>query len=159
MEKNKPVILVVDDDVPIQILMQSLLREFGFHPVTAGSGEQALEVVRGGVRPDLVLLDMNMPRVDGFRVLRQMRRSETLKRIPVVVLCRSAEEALRAVAGEVRANDCIVKPLAEADLERLAQGYRNWTLRLDLPEEDHGSIACPGAVEAGRPIEAHRGWG
>ena len=84
MEKMKPVILVVDDDVPIQILMQSLLREFGFEPVTAGSGDQALEVVRGGLRPDLVLLDMNMPGMSGVDALRALRAE--LDSVPIVIL-------------------------------------------------------------------------
>jgi two-component system response regulator len=128
----------------------------------ARGGQEALDFLFGRGQfqdrrrhplPDLVLLDMSMPRVDGFRVLRQMRRSETLKRIPVVALCRSAEEALRAVAGEVRANDCLVKPLAAADLECLEQRQRNWTLRLDLPdardEEAPPARRALGAIASG----------
>jgi len=140
-------ILLVDDNPSDVAQSLEALRAHGLARSVrvARGGQEALDLLFGRGQfadrrrhplPDLVLLDLNMPRVDGLRVLRQMRRNETLKRIPVVALCRSAEEALRAVAGEVRANDCIVKPLAVADLERLGQGYRNWTLRLDLPEAD-----------------------
>lgn len=81
----KPVILVVDDDVPIQILMQSLLREFGFEPVTAGSGENALDVIRGGVHPDLVLLDLNMPGMSGPDAM-QALHAQLDKQVPIVIL-------------------------------------------------------------------------
>src|ERR1041385_6097838 len=82
---EKPVILVVDDDVPIQILMQSPLGECGFEPVTAGSGEQALDVIRGGVRPDLVLLDMNMPGMSGPDAIRALL-SQLDGQVPIVIL-------------------------------------------------------------------------
>jgi CheY-like chemotaxis protein len=88
MENPKPLILVVDDDVPIQILMQSLLREFGFQPLTAGSGEKALEVVRGGAKPDLVLLDMNMPGMSGPDALRALQTE--LGQTPIVILSGEA---------------------------------------------------------------------
>lgn len=88
MENPKPLILVVDDDVPIQILMQSLLREFGFQPLTAGSGEKALEVVRGGAKPDLVLLDMNMPGMSGADALRALQAE--LGQTPIVILSGEA---------------------------------------------------------------------
>src|SRR5258706_4745371 len=82
--EGKPVILVVDDDVPILILMQSLLREFGFEPVTVASGDKALAAVRGGLHPDLVLLDMNMPGMSGADALRELRA--LLGEVPIVIL-------------------------------------------------------------------------
>ncbi|HEY4642540.1 MAG TPA: response regulator [Thermoanaerobaculia bacterium] len=82
---EKPVILVIDDDVPIQILMQSLLREFGFDPVVAGSGEKALEVIRGGVRPDLVLLDLNMPGMSGADAMHALH-AVLDGQVPIVIL-------------------------------------------------------------------------
>jgi two-component system chemotaxis response regulator CheY len=112
MEKNKPVILVVDDDVPIQILMQSLLREFGFHPVTAGSGDQALEVVRGGVRPDLVLLDMNMPGMSGPDAIRELRA--LLAQTPIVIL--SGERVSPRDLSSLGATSAVQKPFDVAEL-------------------------------------------
>ncbi|HEX4782224.1 MAG TPA: response regulator [Usitatibacter sp.] len=152
-------ILLVDDNPSDVAQGLEALRAQGFSGSVrvARGGQEALDFLLGRGQfqdrrrhplPDLVLLDLNMPRVDGFRVLRQMRRCESLKRIPVVALCGSAEEALRAVAGEVRANDCIVKPLAAADVERLSLGYRNWTLRLDLPEESPVQPAWPRELSA-----------
>jgi len=119
MEKNKPVILVVDDDVPIQILMQSLLREFGFHPVTAGSGEQALDVVRGGVRPDLVLLDMNMPGMSGPDAIRELRA--LLAQTPIVIL--SGERVSPRDLSTLGATSAVQKPF---DVVELVTQIRNF---------------------------------
>lgn len=119
MEKNKPVILVVDDDVPIQILMQSLLREFGFHPVTAGSGAQALDVVRGGVRPDLVLLDMNMPGMSGPDAIRELRA--LLEQTPIVIL--SGERVSPQDLNNLGATSAVQKPF---DVVELVTQIRNF---------------------------------
>jgi len=116
----KPVILVVDDDVPIQILMQSLLREFGFEPVTAGSGEKALEVIHGGVRPDLVLLDLNMPGMSGPDAIRALH-TQLDGQVPIVIL--SGErlgpdelERLGAAAG-------VQKPFDVVELVTQIRGF------------------------------------
>jgi CheY-like chemotaxis protein len=125
-------ILLVDDNSTDVAQSLEALRARGLacSVVVARGGQEALDLLLGRGQfqdrrlyplPDLVLLDVNMPRVDGFRVLDEMRRREALKRIPVVALCRSAEEALRAITGEARANDCLVKPLAPSDFDGLEQ--------------------------------------
>ncbi len=94
---QKPVILVVDDDAPILLLMRSLLREFGFEPVTAATGEQALEAARRE-SPALVLLDRNMPGMHGDDVIRALRAEHRHARLPILILSGeplSAAEALR----------------------------------------------------------------
>jgi CheY-like chemotaxis protein len=119
MEKMKPVILVVDDDVPIQILMQTLLREFGFDPVTAGSGDKALEAIRGGVKPDLVLLDLNMPGMSGPDAMRALRAE--LDDVPIVILSgdRIAPEEIAALG----AAGAVQKPFDVPELVTQIRGY------------------------------------
>jgi DNA-binding response OmpR family regulator len=78
-------ILVVDDDAPIVTLMRSLLREFGFEPLTATSGESALSTARAEM-PDLILLDKNMPGMSGDEVIRAMRGEPTLETVPILIL-------------------------------------------------------------------------
>jgi CheY-like chemotaxis protein len=119
MEKMKPVILVVDDDVPIQVLMQNLLREFGFQPVTAGSGDKALEVIREGLRPDLVLVDMNMPGMSGADAIRALRAE--LADVPIVILSgeRVAPNELQALG----AAGAVQKPFDVAELVTQIRGY------------------------------------
>ncbi len=119
MEKMKPVILVVDDDIPIQILMQSLLREFGFQPETAGSGDKALEVVRGGLRPDLVLLDMNMPGMSGVDALRALRAE--LDGVPIVIL--SGEPISPSEIAALGATGAVQKPFDVPELVTQIRGY------------------------------------
>ena len=82
---ERPLILVVDDDAPILLLMRNLLREFGFEPVTAASGQQALAALQQR-RPDLVLLDRNMPGMSGEEVVAAMRSNGTLSEVPVLML-------------------------------------------------------------------------
>jgi DNA-binding response OmpR family regulator len=82
---QKPVILVVDDDGPILILMRSLLREFGFEPITAGTGQQALEAAKRET-PALVLLDRHMPGMSGDQVIQAMRAEPREKRLPILIL-------------------------------------------------------------------------
>lgn len=125
-------ILLVDDNSSDVAQSLEALQACGLtcSVVVARGGQEALDLLLGRGQfqdrrrhpmPDLVLLDVNMPRVDGLRVLDEMRRREALKCIPVVALCGSAEEALRAITGGARASDCLVKPLAPCDLDGLEQ--------------------------------------
>lgn len=82
---ERPVILVVDDDAPILLLMRNLLREFGFEPIAAGNGPQAIEEARRRT-PDLILLDRNMPGMNGDEVLRELRAHDDLSSVPVLML-------------------------------------------------------------------------
>ena len=119
MENSKPVILVVDDDVPIQVLMMSLLKEFGFHPVTAGSGAEALGAIRGGLRPDLVLLDLNMPGMSGADTMRALRAE--LPQSPIVIL--SGERLSPAELQQLGATAGVQKPFDVAELVTQIRGY------------------------------------
>ena len=80
-----PIILVVDDDAPILLLMRSVLREFGFEPVAASSGEEAIAEARKRT-PDLILLDRNMPGMSGDEVLQELRSDNGLSEIPVLIV-------------------------------------------------------------------------
>jgi len=104
---EKPVILVVDDDVPILILMQNLLREFGFEPVTAASGSDAVELARGR-RPSLVLLDKHMPGMSGEDVIRALRDDVGLAQLPILIL--SGEPVSKEDLDVLRADGAVLKP-------------------------------------------------
>ena len=79
------VVLVVDDDYDIREALSDVLASEGYSVVTAADGGEALERLRGGVRPDVVLLDLMMPRVSGVEVIDALRKDESLREIPVVV--------------------------------------------------------------------------
>jgi len=97
---DKPTILVVDDDLPILTLMRSLLREFGFEPVTATSGEEAIAHARA-TAPALVLLDKHMPGMTGGEVIRTLR-AEFGGEIPILILSgdRVSESELRGLGAD-----------------------------------------------------------
>jgi DNA-binding response OmpR family regulator len=104
---EKPTILVVDDDGPILALMRNLLKEFGFNPVTAESGSQAIDAAREQ-RPALVLLDKNMPGMTGNEVIRALRNDLGLDKLPILIL--SGERLSRSELAELGADDAVQKP-------------------------------------------------
>ena len=82
---SKPVILVVDDDLPILTLMRNVLREFGFEARVANSRVAAIEAARAGA-PDLVLLDKNMPGTSLDETMASLRTDGGLAGVPVLIL-------------------------------------------------------------------------
>src|SRR4051794_29668751 len=110
---DKPTILVVDDDEPIILLMRSLLREFGYAPVTAMSGAEAITAARTH-RPALVLLDKNMPGMSGAEVVRALRAEPELAGLPILIL--SGERMSRAQLADIQADGAVLKPFDITDL-------------------------------------------
>ena len=104
---QRPVILVVDDDAPILLLMRNLLREFGFEPITAASGRQAVEEAQRRT-PDLVLLDRNMPGMSGDEVLAAIRTHGALASVPVLMLTGEPLDAVEL--DRLGAAGAVMKP-------------------------------------------------
>ena len=117
---ERPVILVVDDDAPILLLMRNLLREFGFDPVAAGNGPQAIEEARRRT-PDLILLDRNMPGMNGDEVLRELRASDGLQSVPVLIL--SAEPMEPDEIARLGATGAVLKPFDVPSLVETIRGH------------------------------------
>jgi DNA-binding response OmpR family regulator len=117
---DKPVILVVDDDVPILLLMRNLLREFGFEPLTAASGNEAIDIARSQ-RPSLVLLDKNMPGMSGDDVIRALRDDDGLANLPILIL--SGEPVSRAELDKLGANGAVLKPFDVMALVEQIRGH------------------------------------
>jgi CheY-like chemotaxis protein len=82
---GRSVVLVVDDDFDIREALSDVLVSEGYSVVTAADGGEALETLRGGIRPAVMLLDLMMPRVSGVEVIDALRKDESLRQIPVVV--------------------------------------------------------------------------
>jgi CheY-like chemotaxis protein len=117
---EKPVILVVDDDGPILALMRNLLKEFGFHAVTAESGSKAIEAARTDP-PALVLLDKNMPGMPGDEVIRALRAEPGREDLPILIL--SGERMSRADIERFGADAAVQKPF---DVTSLIQQIRSF---------------------------------
>ncbi|HWH14432.1 MAG TPA: response regulator transcription factor [Miltoncostaeaceae bacterium] len=105
-------ILVVDDERAIRRLLRMYLTDAGFTVAEAADGDEALDQVRrGGI--DLVLLDLNLPEVDGFEVTRRMREIAAL---PVIMVTARTEEAHRVTGLELGADDYVVKPFSPLEV-------------------------------------------
>ncbi|MBC8211952.1 MAG: response regulator [Gammaproteobacteria bacterium] len=102
-------ILVVDDDEMYLTILQSILQSAGYQVIQAMSGRQALEQMNRR-KPDLVLLDLNMPEMDGIEVMKIARSHEYLKGVPIIMLTGNSQKTtvLEAIQGGAR--DYIVKP-------------------------------------------------
>jgi len=105
-------ILVVDDEQAIVDVLAYNLVKAGHEPIVARDGEQALNLARSE-RPDLVILDLMLPRIDGLDVCRELRRDSDL---PIIILTARDEEIDRVVGLEVGADDYVVKPFSVREL-------------------------------------------
>ena len=117
---EKPYILVVDDDVPILVLMRNLLKEFGFQAITAENGDKAIAAVRE-TRPSLVLLDKNIPGNSSDEVIRLLRSEPGCDGIPILIL--SGERLTKSEVSALGANDAVQKPF---DVAALVQQIRRY---------------------------------
>lgn len=109
MKEPSPKILVVDDEPRNIRVLQILLEAKGYTVVTATHGEEALDHVKAGP-PDLILLDIMMPRMNGFEVCQQIRADEDTQFVPIVMVTALTEAHDRIKAIEVGADDFISKP-------------------------------------------------
>jgi len=108
-------ILVVDDEQEIRQFLHLVLREKGFEVLAAGGGAEALGLA-GSARPQLVLLDVMMPDMDGWTVLERLKAAEPTAGIAVAMLSARAEAVDRARAMRAGAVDYITKPFSLRDL-------------------------------------------
>jgi DNA-binding response OmpR family regulator len=109
-------VLLIDDDAAIRAVCSVNLRALGIEVIEAGDGATGLRLARQG-RPDLVLLDVSMPGLDGFQVGELVRRHRKTRNIPLMFL--SGEEENDARARELGAIACLEKPFDPATLTSL----------------------------------------
>ena len=122
MTKPATILLIEDQRMDIELTLNAFREaRLANNIQVATSGEEALDYMLGKGKfadrkvhplPDLILLDLKMPGIDGFEVLKQLKKTEKLKRIPVVVLTSSKEEGNRALSFNLGANSYLVKPVS-----------------------------------------------
>lgn len=112
MTEEPAQILVVDDEASVRLLIRRTLEEQGYRVVTAADGNEGLaKLDQGGI--DLVLLDINMPGLDGFQVLELIRRRSNL---PVIMLTGMAKASALHDTLDIGADDYITKPFSPVEL-------------------------------------------
>jgi len=131
---EQPRILVVDDDPPILEMLSMHLISEGYQVMTARDGDQALTVIKQE-KPDLVLLDIMMPRVDGLTVCEQVREYSP---VPIIIISALGHEDQKVKALDLGADDYLTKPFGIREL--LAR------VRVALRRVETGMLVPPGAV-------------
>jgi DNA-binding response OmpR family regulator len=108
-------VLIVDDDPDIIRLVSYNLMQAGFEVVTAETGRQALEIAERRP-PDLIILDLMLPDVDGMEVCRSLRAHESSTHVPIIMLTARSEEIDRVIGFELGADDYVMKPFSPREL-------------------------------------------
>jgi two-component system phosphate regulon response regulator PhoB len=111
----KPLILVVEDETPIQTLLRYNLEQDDYEVAEATDGEEAL-LLCAERKPDLIILDWMLPLLSGIEVCRRLRRSDETKSIPIIMLTARGEEGDRVRGLNAGADDYVTKPFSPAEL-------------------------------------------
>ena len=115
MPEDRPLVLVADDDDDIRSLVIFRLERSGYRTVVARDGEEALALALER-RPDLAVLDVMMPKLDGYEVTRRLRREDATRAMPVILLTARVQDADVARGFESGADDYIRKPFSPQEL-------------------------------------------
>ena len=147
--KDKPYILVVDDDLNISRLEQLYLEKEGYEVKVAADGNEAIESFRK-LPPDLVLLDVMLPGTDGYEVLKAIRKSGS---IPVIMVTAKGETFDKVLCLELGADDYIVKPFDGKEM--IARVKAVLRRAHGSEEEQAGDLSFPGLTVSLKEYDAH----
>ena len=110
-------ILIVDDDLNTVDILTVRLKKIGVAVISTGSGLDALDIV-SKEKPDLIILDIMLPQIDGYRICRMLKFDDRYEHIPIIILTARAEKKSREIGLEIGADRYITKPF---DMEQLTQ--------------------------------------
>jgi DNA-binding response OmpR family regulator len=119
-DREQPVVLAADDDQDILELIVFRLERSGYTVVQAHDGAEALELA-GSAKPDLAVLDVMMPKLDGFEVTRRLREDEATRKMPIILLTARSQEADIQRGFDAGADDYIRKPFSPQELRARVQ--------------------------------------
>jgi two-component system alkaline phosphatase synthesis response regulator PhoP len=137
---QQPLVLVVDDEPAVREVVCEKLGHHSFKAISAANGKEAFKLIEEA-SPDLILLDLRLPDIDGMTICQQIRRKS---RIPIIMLTAMGEEVNRIVGLELGADDYITKPCSLDELvARVKAVLRRSGPGMGLPESD-GRIKCGG---------------
>jgi putative two-component system response regulator len=153
---KKPTILIVDDDLNLQRLTAAFLEDMKCEIATANNGVEALEFVAANP-PDLILMDVNMPEMDGYEACKRIKADPLTQFIPIVMVTALSELDDRVQALEVGADDFLTKPVQSPELIARVTSLLKMKASLDRLEDSEQVIfMLARAVEAKDPYgEAH----
>ncbi|MBQ8654134.1 MAG: response regulator transcription factor [Clostridia bacterium] len=147
--KDRPYILLVDDDPNISRLVQLYLEKEGFEVRTADRGDDAMNVFRK-MPPDLMLLDVMLPGLDGWQVLKAVRKSSS---IPIIMLTAKDETFDKVLGLELGADDYVTKPFDSKELVARVKAVLRRTQGAE--EEKQEGLSFPGLTVSQSQYEVH----
>ncbi len=113
--ESKPCVLIVDDDPDLAMIMRLVLTHAGFEAHSVLTGKDAMDWL-GRRKPDVLLLDLMMPDINGFTVLRHLRAQDTTHNLPVIILTAKADQKTRSESQDAGANAFLTKPINSKSL-------------------------------------------
>ena len=122
--QKRPVVMIVDDSITVRKVTQRLLDRHNFDTLTAKDGVDALTLLLEQI-PDVMLLDIEMPRMDGFELATAIRNDERLKNIPIIMITSRTGEKHRDRAMNIGVNMYLGKPYQEQELLENIQSLLN----------------------------------
>lgn len=117
----RPLLMVVDDDPSVLLLVDVLAEKLGFRVKAVTSGLQALEQLRDGFHPDIILLDIMMERIDGVTFLAHLREMEGFGEVPVIAM--STATVLEHYGAQLKVDGTLVKPITQQTLAAVLEPY------------------------------------
>jgi DNA-binding response OmpR family regulator len=136
---TKPRIMIVDDDQDVLDISQTYFESRGYEVVQARSGEDALKEVKES-KPNLVLLDVMMPNVDGFRLCRAIKSDPKLKDIPIIFLTAKDDAQSRIEGQKCGGDDYLTKPFDLDALELRIKAQLKRLSKIELVEKIEGIL-------------------
>lgn len=129
-------ILIIEDDKDIVELVRYNLEKEGFHIVACGDGASGLAQIRKSA-PDLLVLDLMLPKLSGLEICKEIRRDNSLNRIPILMLTARGDEADRVVGLELGADDYVTKPFSPRELVARVKALLR---RLEWPSDEARAV-------------------
>ncbi len=120
MDTSKPVVLIVEDHDDTREMLQLILTIYGCRVLAAANGDDAIRLAEKTL-PDLVLMDMKMPRLDGLSLTRVIRSHPTLSKVPIVAMTGMVTPQFHREAVNAGCDDCLDKPIDFERLEKLVK--------------------------------------
>ena len=115
-------VLVVDDEEYIQHILNFSFGAEGYEVITAADGEEAVTIAKSE-KPDIIVLDIMMPKMDGYEACKQIKADPQTQNIPVILLTAKGREVDRKLGAEAGADDYVVKPFSPGRLIERVEGF------------------------------------
>jgi two-component system chemotaxis response regulator CheY len=112
-------VMIVDDSTTTLMSLKNTLEISGFAVVPATDGVKALETLQRGPKPDLIITDINMPRMGGIEFIANVRKMPTLRFVPILALTTETQQGKRDEAKKLGASGWLLKPVSGSDLTRI----------------------------------------